>query len=64
MIGLELSLWNSWEGEIGTSVTNSFMGAFDRRELSHSQKQGVITLLYKGNELDKEDDVNGKRPIT
>ena len=35
----------------------------DRGELSYTQKQGVITLLHKGNELDK-DDLNNWRPIT
>ena len=45
--------------KIGTLVTNSFIEAFDRGELSYTQKQGVITLLHKGNELDKEDLITG-----
>ena len=51
----------SWS-KIGTLVTNSFFEAFDR-ELSYTQKQGLITLLHKGNKLDKED-LNNWRPIT
>ena len=49
--------------KIETLDTNSFIEAFDSGELSYSQKQGVITLLHKGNELDKED-LNNWRPIT
>ena len=48
---------------IGALVTNSFIEAFGRGELSYTQKQGVITFLHKGNELDKED-LNNRRPIT
>ena len=49
--------------KIETLVTNSFIEAFDSGELSYTQKQGVITLLLKGNELDKED-LNNWLPIT
>ena len=49
--------------KVGALVTNSFIEAFDRGELSYTQKQGVITLLHKGNELDKED-LNKWPPIT
>ena len=49
--------------KIGTLDTNSFIEAFDRGELPYTQKQGVITLLHKGNEPDKED-LNNWRPIT
>ena len=48
---------------IGALVTNSFIEAFDRGELSYTEKQGVITLLHKGNGLDKED-LNNWRSIT
>ena len=41
--------------KIGTLVTNSLIEAFDRGELSCTRKQGAITLLHRGNELDKED---------
>ena len=51
--------WN----KIGTLVTKSFNEAFDRGELSYTQKQGVITLLHKASELDREE-LNNWRPIT
>ena len=33
--------------KVGALVTNSFIEAFDRGDLSYTQKQGVITLLHK-----------------
>ena len=47
----------------GVLVTNSFTESFGREELSFTQKQGVITQLHKGSELDKED-LKSWRPIT
>ena len=53
--GITTEFMKFFWSKIGTLVTNSFIGAFDRGELTYTQKQGVITLLHKGNELDKED---------
>ena len=44
-------------------ITNSFNESFDRSTLSHTQNQGIITLLHKGKDLDREKLTNW-RPIT
>ena len=44
-------------------IVNSFTESFQKGELSHTQKQGVISLLHKGNELSREH-LNNWRPIT
>ena len=41
--------------KIKSIVTNPFIGAFDRGKLSYTQMQGVIILLHKVNEIDKEE---------
>ena len=49
--------------KLGKLITNSFIESFHRGELSYTQKQGIITLIHKGNELDREELTNW-RPIT
>ena len=61
--GITTEFMKFFSSKIGALVTNSFIEAFDRGELSYTQKQGVITLLHKGNELDKED-LKNWRPVT
>ena len=61
--GITTEFMKFFWSKVGALVTNSFIEAFDRGELSYTQKQGVITLLHKCNELDKED-LNNWRPIT
>ena len=61
--GITTEFMKFFWSKVGALVTNSFIEAFDRGGLSYTQKQGVITLLHKGNELDKED-LNNWRPIT
>ena len=61
--GIATEFMKFFWSKVWALVTNSLIETFDRGELSYTQKQGVITLLYKGNELDKED-LNSCRPIT
>ena len=61
--GITTEFMKVFWSKIGFLVTNSFNEAFDRGELSYTQKQGVITLLHKANELDREE-LNNWRPIT
>ena len=58
--GITTEFMKFFWSKIGTLVTNSFIEAFDRAELSYTLKQGVIILLHKGNELNKED-LNNRR---
>ena len=60
--GISIELIKFFWSKAVTLVTNPFIKAFDR-ELSYTQKQGVINLLHEGNELDKEE-LNNWRPMS
>jgi exonuclease III len=51
--------WN----RIGSVIVGSFNESFENGVLSYSQRQGVITLIHKDEELDK-DQLGNWRPIT
>lgn len=51
--------WN----RVGNVITNSFIESFHKGELSYTQKQGIITLIHKGKNLEREALTNW-RPIT
>ena len=51
-----------WE-DIKNPLYNSFMHALNTGILSLSQRKGVLSLLYKGNDLDKES-LKNWRPIS
>ena len=61
--GLTIEFIKYFWSIIGTTVTNSFNDSFLSGNLSFSQSQGVITLIHKGNNLDR-DRLNNWRPIT
>ena len=61
--GIIIEIVKFFWSKTGTLVTNSFIEALDRGELSYTQKPGVIALLHKGNELDNKE-LNNWRPIT
>lgn len=61
--GLTVECMKFFWGKLGNLVTNSFLDAFNRGELSYTQKRGVIVLLHKGKELQR-DKLNNWRPIT
>ena len=48
---------------IGKTLTSSFEESFQKGELSYTQKLGIITLIHKGKELDR-DRLSNWRPIT
>ena len=50
-------------GQIRTVVTNSFNETLDRKELSFTQKQGMIPLLHSHNKIDKQLTTNNIKPI-
>ena len=60
--GITTDIMKFFLNKVGVLATNSFVEAFDIGELSYTQKQGVITLLHKGNEVDKEE-LNNWRPV-
>ena len=47
--------------KIGYLVTASFNDSFNKGELSYTQRQGIITLLHKGN---NREELKNWRPIT
>ena len=61
--GLTIEFYKFFWGKIGDLVTNSFNESFDKEELSYTQRQGVITLIHKGKDLER-DKLNNWRPIT
>eukprot|EP00745_Piridium_sociabile_P017317 TRINITY_DN26057_c0_g1_i12.p2 TRINITY_DN26057_c0_g1~~TRINITY_DN26057_c0_g1_i12.p2 ORF type:complete len:330 (+),score=21.92 TRINITY_DN26057_c0_g1_i12:2115-3104(+) len=61
--GLTVEFLKFFWGRIKTMVTSSFNEAFDKGEISYSQKQGIIILIHKGKELSR-DDLSNWRPIT
>ena len=61
--GITIEFMKFFWGKISGMVTNSFIESFNNGELSYTQKHGIITLLHKGKELEK-DKLNNWRPIT
>ena len=61
--GLSIEFMKFFWCKIGSLVTESFNEAFDRGELSYSQKKGVVILLHKGSHLPRDRLANW-RPIT
>jgi len=61
--GLTVEFMKFFWNKLGTVVTQSLDDAFERGDLSYSQKQGVIILIHKGKELPREQLTNW-RPIT
>ena len=61
--GLTVEFLKFFWNRIGKTIVNSFNDSFIKGELSYTQKQGVITLLHKSNELDR-DKLTNWRPIT
>lgn len=61
--GLTVDFMKFFWGKIGQLVINSFLEAYDKGELSYTQKKGIIILLHKGKDLQREK-LNNWRPIT
>ena len=61
--GITIEFLKFFWNKLATIVTESFVESFHTGELSYTQKQGIITLLHKGKDLDREN-LNNWRPIT
>ena len=61
--GLSVEFMKVFWSKIKGFVTKSFNESFEKNELSYTQNQGIITLLHKGKDLDREK-LNNWRPIT
>jgi exonuclease III len=63
MDGITFEFMKFFWNKLKHMVTDSFNESFHRNELSYTQYQGVITLIHKGKELDR-DHLTNWRPIT
>ena len=61
--GLTTEFYKMFWCKIGSMVIEAFNESFKSGDLSYTQKQGVITLIHKGSDLDREHLTNW-RPIT
>ena len=61
--GLTTEFYKFFWQKIGIILVKSFNESYENGMLSYTQRQGVITLLHKGKELDKGK-LNNWRPIT
>ena len=61
--GLTIEFLKFFWNKLGKTITNSFTESFNIGELSFTQRQGILTLIHKGKELDR-DELNNWRPIT
>lgn len=61
--GLTTEFYKFFWMKIGPILVESYKEAFEKGELSMSQRQGIITLLHKGKDLEKEI-LDNWRPIT
>ena len=61
--GLTIEFLKFFWHRIRGMVTNSFNDSFKEGQLSYTQRQGIITLIHKGKELER-DKLSNWRPIT
>eukprot|EP00745_Piridium_sociabile_P023968 TRINITY_DN37573_c1_g1_i6.p1 TRINITY_DN37573_c1_g1~~TRINITY_DN37573_c1_g1_i6.p1 ORF type:complete len:129 (+),score=7.52 TRINITY_DN37573_c1_g1_i6:59-388(+) len=61
--GLSVDFLKFFWIKISSMLTDSFTESFNRGHLSFTQRQGIITLIHKGNDLEREL-LNNWRPIT
>ena len=61
--GLTVEFFKCFWEILKTTITNSYNESLEKGEMSYSQKQGIIILLHKGNDLSREN-LNNWRPIT
>lgn len=61
--GLTIEFMKFFWKHIGQTVLDSFKDSYKKGELSYSQRKGLIILLHKGDQLDREN-LNNWRPIT
>lgn len=61
--GLTVEFMKCFWDKLGKLVTDSFLEAFYKGELSYTQNKGVIVLIHKGKDLQREK-LNNWRPIT
>ena len=61
--GLTIEFLKFFWQRIRSMITNSFNDSFEKGHLSYTQRQGIITLIHKGKELER-DKLNNWRPIT
>ena len=61
--GLTIEFYKFFWGKIKRILTKSFNESYDMGELSHTQREGVIILLHKGKDMER-DSLGNWRPIT
>ena len=61
--GLTIEFYKFFWNRIGEMITRSYNDSFMNGELSYTQRQGIITLIHKGKDLER-DKLNNWRPIT
>ena len=61
--GITIEFLKFFWNKLGKIVTNSFIESFNEGGLSGTQKRGIITLIHKGKELER-DKLSNWRPIT
>ena len=61
--GITIEFVKFFWSKLSNVITNSFNDSFNKGELSYTQRQGIITLLHKGKNLDRNI-LNNWRPIT
>ena len=61
--GLTIEFFKMFWSRLAKITTDSFNESFNQGEMSYTQKQGIIILLHKGKDLDRNT-LNNWRPIT
>ena len=61
--GLTIEFMKFFWSRIKNMIINSFNSSYDRKEMSFTQKQGIVILIHKGNDLPR-DELSNWRPIT